>query len=195
MPFSNRKQAAPHFNLLLTTCGLWNGSWFMTRLGIHSEIAWGLVWCETQRGCWQATFRNEVSHWIWEGGHRWWAAPCILLRTMLFKSTFSSSRQPSGQPSGQHSSQWISHVKHQNNTCSLLYCTTPRRSRRRCDSYVPHMDIITSHLILTTWRGACGKESLFVFQMRARKQRLLFHFYEKVFDNTRNQSQCEHSPI
>jgi hypothetical protein len=22
-----------------------------------------------------------------------------------------------------------------------------------------------------------------------------FHFYEKVFDNTRNQSQCEHSPI
>lgn len=36
----------------------------------------------------------------------------------------------------------------------------------------PHGHYITSHLILTTWRR--GKESLFVFQMRARKQRLLF---------------------
>jgi hypothetical protein len=170
MPFSNRKQAAPHFNLLLTTCGLWTGSWFMTRLGIHSEIAWGLGWCETQRGCWQATFRNEVSHWIWEGGHRWWAAPCILLRTMLFKSTFSSSRQPSGQPSGQPSSQLISHVK-QHMLASLLHYTPRRSSRCRCDSYM----FPTWTLLQITWFWHDGvEESLFVFQMRARKQRLLF---------------------
>ena len=118
-------------------------------------------------------------------------SPCILLRTMLFKSTFSSSRQPSGQPSGQPSSQWISHVKHQNNTCSLLYCTTPRRSRRRCDSYVPHMDIITNHHFdMTAWKKVCS-----CFKWGLGNSVFFFHFYEKVFDNTSNQSHCERSPI